>query len=124
MPHQCVRCGTLYEDASSEILKGCKCGARLFFYIKNEEIAKAKALTVNLSAPERKQIEEDISEIIEGKMDPSLPVFLDIESIRILKPGQYELDLVQLFKGKPLIYKLEDGKYIIDLVSTFKAKEL
>ena len=31
----------------------------------------------------------------------------------------YELDLVDLFRRKPLIYKLEDGKYIIDLVSTF-----
>ncbi len=54
-------------------------------------------------------------------MDKEQPVILDIESIKILKPGQYELDLVNLFKKKqPLIYKLEDGKYMIDLVESFK----
>ena len=49
------------------------------------------------------------------------PVVLDIESIEILKPGKYKLDIVKLFKAKePLIYKLEDGKYIVDLVESFK----
>jgi len=48
---------------------------------------------------------------------------LELENIRVLKPGKYELDLVDLFKGKPLVYKLADGKYVIDLVSTFKGKE-
>jgi predicted nucleic acid-binding Zn-ribbon protein len=45
---------------------------------------------------------------------------LDLEAIRVKKPGQYELDLVHLFKGEPLVFKLEDGKYMIDLVETFK----
>jgi predicted nucleic acid-binding Zn-ribbon protein len=47
--------------------------------------------------------------------------FKNIESIKILKPGKYELDLVNLFKSKqPLIYKLEDGKYMIDIIESFK----
>jgi predicted nucleic acid-binding Zn-ribbon protein len=58
-----------------------------------------------------------------GEEDLDKPVILDIESIRVLKPGQYEIDLVDLFKGKPVIYKLEEGKYIIDLASTFQSKE-
>ena len=49
------------------------------------------------------------------------PIILDFESIKILSPGKYELDLVNLFnKKQPLIYKLEDGKYMIDLIETFK----
>ena len=40
------------------------------------------------------------------------------------EPGKYELDLVDIFKGKPLVYKLDEGKYIIDVASTFQAKEL
>ncbi|MBS3143917.1 hypothetical protein J4446_03535, partial [Candidatus Woesearchaeota archaeon] len=32
MPHQCVRCGNMYEDGSEEILKGCSCGSRFFFF--------------------------------------------------------------------------------------------
>ena len=42
MPHQCVRCNTMYPDGAQEILKGCSCGARLFFYIKKKE-AKNRA---------------------------------------------------------------------------------
>ena len=48
------------------------------------------------------------------------PVILDLESVRVLKPGKYELDLVQLFKGEPLIFKLAAGKYIIDIAETFR----
>lgn len=56
---------------------------------------------------------EDINE--------DIPVVLEMESINILKPGKYELDLVNLFKSKhPVIYKLDDGKYVIDLLETFK----
>jgi len=40
-----------------------------------------------------------------------------------LEPGKYQLDVVELFKGKPLVYRLEDGKYIIDLASTFKKRK-
>ncbi|MEM2478681.1 MAG: Zn-ribbon containing protein, partial [Candidatus Pacearchaeota archaeon] len=48
------------------------------------------------------------------------PVILDLETIRALKPGKFEIDLVKLFKGYPVIFKLEEGKYIIDLASTFQ----
>jgi predicted nucleic acid-binding Zn-ribbon protein len=37
----------------------------------------------------------------------------------MLKPGKFEIDLVDLFRGKPLVFKLEEGKYIIDIASTF-----
>lgn len=48
------------------------------------------------------------------------PVILDMESIRVLQPGKYELDLVHLFKKDPLIIKLDEGKYMIDLPQAFK----
>ena len=123
MPHQCVRCGKLYEDGSQELLTGCSCGSKFFFFIKKSSIQEAKRLSSNLTKIEREQIEKDVIDIVGSKFDDSKPVFLDIESIKILKPGKYELDLVDLFRGKPLVYKLEDGKYIIDLVSTFESKE-
>lgn len=76
---------------------------------------------MNLSKKEKDQIEKDVFDIIGGEIDRDQPVILDIESIKILKPGQYELDLVNLFKKKrPLIYKLDDGKYMIDLPESFK----
>ena len=38
MPHQCVRCNTFYEDGARELLKGCSCDGKLFFYIKKEKL--------------------------------------------------------------------------------------
>ena len=123
MPHQCVRCNQLYPDGAQEILKGCNCGARLFFYIKNKDIEEGKELISNLSVEEKQQIETDVTEMLHIKKDHDQPVILDFESIRVLKPGKYELDLVHLFKKDPLIIKLEEGKYVIDLPQAFKQRK-
>ncbi len=121
MPHQCVKCGEIYDSGTDVILKGCrKCGGKMFFFIKKDALAKRKNIVKNLSEEEKIQIEKDVYDIMGEDIDKEKPIILDIESINILKPGKYELDLVNLFKKKqPLIYKLEDGKYIIDLIETF-----
>lgn len=122
MPHQCVKCGRMFEDTSDELLKGCKeCGGKFFFYVKKDELKKAQELQHNLTPEDRLQIEQDVVELIGSEFDKDKPVVLDLETVRILKPGKYELDLVELFKGKPLVYRLEEGKYIIDIASTFDA---
>jgi len=124
MPHQCVKCGEIYPDGSKKLLSGCDCGSRFFFFIKKEAMKKAEELSEDLTKEDREQMERDVQDLVgvsEG-FDEG-PVFLDIESIKILKPGTYELDLIDLFKRKPLVYKLQDGKYVIDLVSTFNASK-
>ncbi len=118
MPHQCVRCSTFYEDGATEILKGCPCGARLFFYIKKEKLEAAKNVLPTDLAPEQKQqIEQDVLNMVGAEEET--PVVLDFESIRVIEPGKYELDLVKLFNSAPLIFKLEEGKYVIDVVESF-----
>ncbi|MEM4282171.1 MAG: Zn-ribbon containing protein [Candidatus Woesearchaeota archaeon] len=119
MPHQCVRCNTFYDDGSSAILKGCSCGGKLFFFIKKEKLKQPEGPASPLSEKEKKEIESDIFKII-GLEEPEKPVVLDLESINVLKPGKYELDLVRLFKNEPLIFKVADGKYIIDIAATFE----
>ncbi|MAF99421.1 MAG: hypothetical protein CMH61_02305 [Nanoarchaeota archaeon] len=120
MPHQCVRCSTLYPDGSEEILKGCDCGARLFFFIKKKHLEESKEVIQNLTTDDKEQMEEDISEIIGLQKEEIKPVVLDFESIRILQPGKYELDLVHLFKKDPLVFRLEEGKYMIDIQQAFQ----
>lgn len=120
MPHQCVRCGKIYEDASKEILKGCSCGAKLFFYIKKDQLKQAEKRVANLSIQEKEEMINDVYDIMGNEIDRDKPIILDIESVNILQPGKYEIDLVTLFKKSPVIYKLEEGKYIIDIVETFK----
>lgn len=122
MPHQCVRCSKLHADGSEEILKGCECGGKFFFFIRQKDIDEAKEITKSLSEEDKKQIEEDVFDII-GVRDDDAPVILDLESIRVVEPGKYELDLVELFKGKPLVYRVEEGKYIIDIASSFKTEK-
>ncbi len=66
-------------------------------------------------------MEKDVRDIIGVSEKEDIPVILDLESIRVLRPGKFEIDVVNLFnKKRPLIYKLEEGKYIIDLASTLK----
>ncbi len=117
MPHQCVRCGILHTDGSTEILKGCSCGCKLFFYVKRDHLEKMKAVTKKLSEEEKQEMEEQAYGLI--GVEEAEPVILDFESINMLEPGKFEIDLVNLFnKNKPVVYKLEDGKYMIDIAHT------
>jgi predicted nucleic acid-binding Zn-ribbon protein len=122
MPHECVRCKTFYDDGAAELLKGCPCGGRLFFYIRKEKLEQARGVLeeVNLTENEKDQIERDVFDLVGVDADREEPVILDLEAIRVLKPGKYELDLVNLFKGEPVVFKLDEGKYIIDLAQSFK----
>ena len=121
MPHQCVKCSEFYEDGAKEILKGCGCGGKLFFFIKKEKIEEIKnAPQSRLTEKEKEQIEQDVFELVGSDIDRDAPVVLDLEAIRVSKPGKYELDIVQLFKNEPLVFRLEDGKYMIDVVQSFE----
>lgn len=122
MPHQCVRCKKHYEDGAKEVLKGCSCGAKLFFFIKKEKLQQVKdeIEKIKLTPSQRKQMEDDIFDLVGSEIDKEHPVVLDFESIRVLQPGKYHLDLVHLFKGEPLVFRLEEGKYMIDIAKTFE----
>lgn len=128
MPHSCIHCTALYPDAAPEILKGCsKCGSKFFFYITPEKAKKMKENqpVIELSSGERQQIEDDVREIVGIKEDEDTPIIMDFESIKVLKPGKYLIDLHNLFtRERPLIYTLEDGKYIIDLMSQVDAGDI
>ena len=116
MPHQCVKCKTDYEDGSSTILNGCQCGGKFFFLYKKEDM---KDEIKKLSYEQLHEIEGDLREIIDAPIS-GRPVVLDFESVRILEPGKFEIDLVNLMKGDSVVYKLKEGKYIIDIASTFQ----
>jgi hypothetical protein len=118
MPHQCVRCNTFYEDGANELLKGCSCGSKLFFFVKDRK--KVEQATAKLTDDEKVQIEKDVRDLVGVPEEDDQPVILDLESVRVTKPGKYEIDLVNVFKGEPLIYKMEDGKYMIDLPASFQ----
>lgn len=122
MPHQCVHCGKMYEDAAKELLGGCTCGSHFFFFVRQKQLEELKQKTIELAEVDKKQVEKDVREIIGLEEEKEIPVILDLESVRTTGAGKFEIDIVNLFsKKRPLIYKLEEGKYIIDLASTIKA---
>ncbi|MEK6811748.1 MAG: Zn-ribbon containing protein, partial [Nanoarchaeota archaeon] len=124
MANQCIHCSETYPDGAPQTLEGCsKCGSRFFFYLSEEklrQIQKQKGeIFPDLTAEDKETIEQDVREIT-GIEEIDAPVILDIETVKVMSPGKYLLDIPNLFsKERPLIYKLADGKYVIDL-STIK----
>jgi hypothetical protein len=58
MPHQCLKCGHVFEEGSSQLLKGCPgCGGNRFFFTKQP-----------LNEKEREIISKDISQDITTKI--------------------------------------------------------
>lgn len=127
MAHKCVHCYKVYEDGAAEVLKGCSCGSKFFFYITQEKLDRIKATKgeeIVLTKDEKKQIEEDVREIMGVSEETETPIIMDFESIKVLKPGKYLIDIHNLFtKERPLIYTLEEGKYIVDLTSHMSLKD-
>ena len=113
MPHQCIRCKKEYPDGSDALLKGCTCGARFFFYYK-ERMPQQFAV---LESEERKEILDDVKETVSADEHP---IILDMENIKVLAPGKFEINIVSLFDRNPVVYKHGEGKYVIDIDSTFK----
>lgn len=128
MAYKCVHCSEIYKDGSKELVEGCSnCKSKFFFYIKEEKLKEMIDFgytTPELSTSEKKQIEEDIREIA-GIENEDEPVFLDFESVKVLKPGRYLLDLQKLFSmDKPRVYQIENGKYIVDLTNQIRTNKV
>jgi len=67
MPHQCLKCGLVFEEGSAQLLKGCpECGGNRFFFTKkplNEAERHAKEENVG------KDINTVIQELIDDNKD-------------------------------------------------------
>lgn len=97
MKHKCTNCGKIYEKTDN-IINGCICGNNRFFYIKTRKNTK-------------KEENEEEKEII---------VVLETETIQIIGPGKYNIDIEKLLETKTPIYSYSDGKYSIDIKSILK----
>jgi hypothetical protein len=120
MPHKCTKCGREYKDGSTEIFKGCaSCGGKKFLYVKEEDLHK--------DVLEEKSIDEISKEsreqVLEVKAEPKKEVEMydRVETIRIVGPGSYELNLEKMAKGDERIISVgKEGVYNIDLLSFVK----
>ena len=121
MPHKCTKCGREYKDGSTEILKGCaSCGNKKFLYVKegdiNDDVLEEKSISE--IAEESK---EEVLEVVEPKHKKEVEMYDRVETIRIVSPGSYELNLEKMAKGDERIVSVgKEGSYIIDLMSMAK----
>ncbi|MCW3141269.1 MAG: Zn-ribbon domain-containing protein [Methanophagales archaeon] len=106
--HKCLKCGKKFEKLTKEMLRGCpECGGNLFLYLKEGEDISAADLVDKI------KIEEKVP--LEGER---------IESLRILSPGVYELNLDALLEREGIIMGIkENGSYAIHLPSLFEKKK-
>ncbi len=116
MPNKCTRCGKIHPDDSPSLVAGCDvCGSKFFFYIRQDVLNKADKELRKLTPKEIDEIERDIREIIPEEVDEDETVVLDLEAIRVVKPGKYEIDVTNLFNQKPIVIRMGPGKYELDL---------
>lgn len=122
MPNKCTVCGKIHPDDAPYLMKGCDvCGNKFFFYIKEEDLKKAEKEIKRLTKKEIKEIENDIREIIPETKKTKESIILDIEAIRVIRPGKYKIDVTTLFSQRPVVIRIGEGRYEIDL-STIQAK--
>ncbi len=107
----------MYVDGARQLLEGCdECKGRFFYFIRKEALEKQVFPT--MTQDEVMEVEHDIRELIGDKKVKDRSIILDIETIKVVKPGKYLIDLTKAFsKERPIIYKIRDGKYYIDLSS-------
>ena len=108
MFHQCIKCSRTYTEKAPELIKGCKCGARIFLVVKNQ--SGSEKLAGNAA-----WLEKELAGLLEkhGK-----PISLEVENIRMLKRGVFELNLKSLMSNDPIIIRDPYGIYYVKLPVT------
>jgi len=123
MPHKCTKCGREFKDGSTDILKGCpSCGSKKFLYIREEhrhrDVLEEKTITEIA-----KETNEEVLEVVDASSKAG-DVQGKIESIRILSPGSYELNLKKLAESNDMVVGIgKDARYMVDISSMGKKEE-
>jgi len=112
MVHTCAKCGKVYPDSSPEILSGCTaCGGKKFYFERPGTQQRPR------SPPDPIP-----SEVVTGEVKrPSVEKedqSSRVESIRILGPGTYELNIEKMAESDDRVVGLgREGSYAVDLLS-------
>lgn len=121
MPNKCTMCGTVHPDDAPYLMEGCnKCNNKFFFYVREENLAQMEEETKELTRSEIAEIEKDVRDIVPEEARKDETVVLDLEAIRIIKPGKYIIDVTTLFNQRPIVIRVGSGRYEIDLSTIMK----
>jgi hypothetical protein len=120
MPHKCVQCGRDYKDASPVILRGCEsCGGRKFLYVGEND--RNKDIMLEQSAEALAKETPDQVLVVSTGADEKKEARDRVESIRIIAPGTYELNIEKLANSDERVVGIgTEGNYLLDLHSMIK----
>lgn len=121
MPHRCVKCGREYRTNECEILKGCReCGGKKFIFVPLVERQVEQKPPEQVTVREEKKPKEEENEDIIPVSD-----YNRLESIRIVSPGTYELNIEKLAGSDERVVGVGkgEGSYLVDLLSMVRPKK-
>lgn len=115
-----MNCGKEYGDDAEELVDGCSCGSSLFLYQKEQEDDEPEVEEDEVM----QEIDEFLQDVKDDEKDPhDSKIRFDLQSIRVLEEGVYEIDLKKLLEREPLIVEVKDSKYFLHLASVFTQGE-
>lgn len=120
MPHKCVQCGRDYKDASPVILRGCEsCGGRKFLYVGENDRNKDVMLEQSVEALAKEAPDQVL--VVNTEPYEKTQYHDRVESIRIIAPGTYELNIEKLaYSDERVVGIGTEGNYLLDLHSMIK----
>jgi hypothetical protein len=119
MVHTCAKCGKVFPDSSADILIGCsQCGGKKFYFERpgatKKKMSDAEHPPAPAAPPAAPAIEESEREDRSSR----------VESIRIVAPGTYELNIEKMARSDDRVVGLgQEGSYAVDLLSMSGSKK-
>src|SRR3989338_4726265 len=147
MPNKCTGCGHVYDNYAVELIKGCQCGSSIFIYQRvttadgrrpepqqskqtrpRQTPTASRGASPGPAAVNPREVAQKVQTAVEQFQDSGEPVSVDgvdvefdMESIRVIEEGVYDINIKKLMQKEPLIVEIkEDGKYFVHLASIFK----
>jgi uncharacterized protein len=131
MPHICTRCKTHLEAAPGLAPRCPTCGGTRFVF---ESPRKAEAVAIVPEPITEKEHGEIFPDGESIDLPPKKPTTSNepedllttesIESIRIMEPGKYDLNLVKLAESDDRVIQIgKDGNYRLDLHSMIRTQK-
>jgi len=128
MPHICLRCKTRLEAAPGLAPRCPECGGTRFAFESPRKAEAAKAPQPELDIPQEPENADTDSIPVENKplpeenTEPLTPE--SVESIRIVEPGKYDLNLLRLAESDDRVINLgKDGNFRLDLHSMMRQQK-
>ena len=135
--HKCIKCAKTFEDDKVPLFDGCYCGSKFFVSIKpgqenevesligasEDELNSLKSKTdLEILKVERKAQNQETTQSMPITHPDHVSTKADfgIETVKMSRPGVYDINIEALLRGKPVVIFSNGKTYIIHLATVFR----